>query len=95
LRTTYLAACRGVVDYKKIKAGFIEEEEDRYLFYYLPEYLADPHAKAVSLTLPLREEPFNAQSYTSRLLAQPSERKKKHKACTKCCLAVLYCFTFQ
>jgi serine/threonine-protein kinase HipA len=52
---------RGVVYYQKIKAGFIEEEEDRYLFYYLPEYLADPHARAVSLTLPLQDEPFKSK----------------------------------
>jgi serine/threonine-protein kinase HipA len=52
---------KGAVYYQKLKAGFIEEEEDQYLFYYLPEYLADPHARAVSLTLPLQEELFKSK----------------------------------
>ncbi|AEF82169.1 HipA N-terminal domain-containing protein, partial [Leadbettera azotonutricia] len=52
---------RGTVYYQNLKAGLIEEEEDQYRFQYLPEYLADPHARAVSLTLPLREELFTSE----------------------------------
>jgi serine/threonine-protein kinase HipA len=34
------------------------ENEDGYLFQYEREYLSNPNAKPVSLTLPVREEPF-------------------------------------
>jgi serine/threonine-protein kinase HipA len=39
-------------------AGILIENEDGYLFQYEKEYLNNPNAKPVSLTLPIREEPF-------------------------------------
>ncbi len=39
-------------------AGRLEEQDDGYVFRYDPAYLAAPDAPAVSLSLPLREEPF-------------------------------------
>ena len=39
-------------------AGILLENEDGYLFQYEKEYLNNPNAKPVSLTLPIREEPF-------------------------------------
>ena len=42
------------------KAARIAENEDGYVFYYLPEYLAREDAVAASLTLPLSEEPYTA-----------------------------------
>lgn len=44
--------------YKEDLAGTLTEGEDGYEFRYLPEYLAMPGAKPVSLTLPLRDRPF-------------------------------------
>lgn len=42
-------------------AGLLEElPEGGYRFTYLPAYLATSEAKAISLTLPLREEPFES-----------------------------------
>ncbi|OUO90237.1 HipA N-terminal domain-containing protein [Cloacibacillus sp. An23] len=38
--------------------GEIVENEDGYTFAYSGEYLADADARAISVTLPLREEPF-------------------------------------
>lgn len=38
--------------------GLLEELENGYRFSYLPDYLAEPEAEPVSLTLPLRPEPF-------------------------------------
>lgn len=51
---------RGLGGREKIQAGWIEEHEDQYVFQYLPAYLALPEAAPVSLTLPLREEPFTS-----------------------------------
>lgn len=36
----------------------LSEVDSGYEFVYLPEYLASEGAKAVSLTLPLQEEPY-------------------------------------
>ncbi|GHV44171.1 phosphatidylinositol kinase [Spirochaetia bacterium] len=47
-------------DAEKVQAGIIEEHEDHYLFQYLPEYRANPAARAISLTLPLQEAPFQS-----------------------------------
>ncbi len=42
--------------YKDRLAGMLTEDDAGYEFRYLPEYLSQETAKAVSLTLPLREE---------------------------------------
>jgi serine/threonine-protein kinase HipA len=47
-------------DAEKTPAGIIEEHEDQYLFFYLPEYYANPAAQPISLTLPLQEEAFKS-----------------------------------
>jgi len=39
-------------------AGILTENEDGYLFQYEKEYLQNLDSKPVSLTLPIREEPF-------------------------------------
>ena len=39
-------------------AGILEELEHGYRFTYRPDYLAHPQAVPVSLSLPLRPEPF-------------------------------------
>lgn len=39
-------------------AGILTENEDGYLFQYEKEYLQNLDSKPVSLTLPVREEPF-------------------------------------
>ena len=44
-------------------AGILREEERGYTFIYLPEYLSEKGAEAVSLTLPLSEK-----AYRDRLL---------------------------
>ena len=40
--------------------GFITEDESGYRFQYRPEYLQDSNAEAVSLTLPLKAEPYQS-----------------------------------
>jgi serine/threonine-protein kinase HipA len=49
---------KGRVRVGETEAGFIEENEDGYVFSYSSTYLNSTGAKPVSLTLPLREEPF-------------------------------------
>lgn len=41
-------------------AGIITEDENGFSFKYDPDYLKLPEAKPVSLTLPLREEPYTS-----------------------------------
>ena len=42
-------------------AGFLTEDENGYTFAYYADYLQIKEAKAVSLTLPLSEKPYNSQ----------------------------------
>lgn len=48
----------GKVFYKDEFAGIIEEETDRVSFTYDKDYLKMENTKPVSLTMPLREEPY-------------------------------------
>ena len=52
---------QGNVYFKNILAGTIREDEDGFTFQYDPEYLQHDDAQPVSLTLPLREEPYVSQ----------------------------------
>lgn len=64
----------GNVFYADALAGCIEQRDDgRFCFTYRPEYLARPGARPVSLTLPLRAEPFESPvlfPFFSGLLAE-------------------------
>ena len=44
-------------------AGIIEERDDVFAFTYDSAYLADPNAPPVSLTLPLRSEPYESKTF--------------------------------
>lgn len=46
--------------YKDRLAGILTENDEGYEFRYLPVYLSSETAKAVSLTLPLREAPYTS-----------------------------------
>ena len=48
------------VFYKNRLAGILTENDAGYEFRYLPEYLSSDSARAVSLTLPLREEAYES-----------------------------------
>lgn len=43
------------------RAGVLEETETGYRFQYDSDYLSQKNAKSVSLTLPLKEEPYESQ----------------------------------
>jgi len=53
---------KGTIYYKKIKAGTIEQTDEGYKFTYDHKYLKRKQAKAVSLTLPLQEEPYESKN---------------------------------
>ncbi len=52
----------GTVLYNELVAGRITEDERGYHFSYDPAYLANPLARPVSLTLPLRTDPYSAKT---------------------------------
>ena len=39
-------------------AGMLEEHDRGYRFFYMPDYLTDPAAMAISLSLPLQAESY-------------------------------------
>lgn len=49
---------QGRVFYNGVSAGIITEDERGYTFVYDEAYLNQPDVQAVSLTLPLRKEPY-------------------------------------
>lgn len=49
---------QALVYYKGLRAGILTESDEGYAFAYDKGYLALPEARAISLTLPLQEEPF-------------------------------------
>jgi serine/threonine-protein kinase HipA len=53
---------KGIVYLWDKKAGLLERTERGYRFTYYQEYLSEKDAQPVSLTLPLREEPFESES---------------------------------
>lgn len=54
---------KAAIKIKNHLAGWLIQDEQGYRFEYAAEYLTQPQAPPVSLTLPVREEP-----YTSKVL---------------------------
>lgn len=52
---------QGNVYFKQIPAGIIREDENGYMFQYDTDYLQRKDAQPISLTLPLRKEPYVSQ----------------------------------
>lgn len=52
----------GKVLYRDKEAGTVWQDEDGYGFSYLQDYLQSENAAAVSLTLPLRQEPYTSNT---------------------------------
>lgn len=50
-----------IIFYKDKRAGTLTEDADGYTFRYDSSYLASDGARAVSLTLPLRNEPYKSR----------------------------------
>jgi len=69
---------RGLVRTHGVEAGLLEETEKSFVFRYAPTYLARDDATPVSLTLPLRAEPYESPHlfpFFEGLLAEGSLRE--------------------
>ncbi|NLW30030.1 MAG: phosphatidylinositol kinase [Fibrobacter sp.] len=53
---------KGLVYFKDVLAGYIEENEVGYRFYYDETYLESPSAYKISVTMPLQKEPFDSKT---------------------------------
>ena len=51
---------QAIVYWKTLKADFLTERDEGYSFAYDKDYLTMPEAQGISLTMPLREEPFQS-----------------------------------
>ena len=52
---------KGKVYYKELYAGIVTEDENEYTFEYAKEFLKNPDARPISLTLPLRSEQYSSK----------------------------------
>ena len=52
---------QAAIYFKDILAGILTEDDNGYHFTYYGNYLANPQASPVSLTLPLQAEPYSSQ----------------------------------
>jgi len=53
---------KGKVFFNGTPAGVIEQNDDGYVFAYDKEYLEDKSSKPISLTLPMRNEPYTSKT---------------------------------
>ena len=51
---------QAIVYWKTLKAGILSESDEGYSFVYDKDYLSMSEAQSISLTMPLREEPFQS-----------------------------------
>lgn len=55
----------GIVFVSGIKAGIISETENGYVFEYDKDYLLNANALQVSITMPMRSEPYESKTLFS------------------------------
>ena len=53
---------QAIVYWKTLRAGILTESDEGYSFAYDKDYLTMPEAQGISLTMPLREEPFQSNT---------------------------------
>jgi hypothetical protein len=53
---------QAIIYWKTLKAGILTENDEGYSFVYDKEYLSMSEAQSISLTMPLREEPFRSNT---------------------------------
>ncbi|MEE8121219.1 MAG: HipA N-terminal domain-containing protein [Anaerolineales bacterium] len=51
---------RAAVYFQEMRAGTLTKTDDGYEFEYDPDYLSDPDARQISLSLPLRQEKYES-----------------------------------
>lgn len=74
----------GFVYVEDCYAGTLSETEDGYRFAYDADYLSSENPRAVSLTLPLRDEPYDSSTLFFFL-----RRSHSRRVAAKCCHAQL------
>ncbi len=74
---------RALVQFNRRPAGILEETEEGYRFTYLPEYLADPDAPGISLTIPRRSEPMESRVLFPFFFGLLAEGALKEEQCRK------------
>ncbi len=52
---------KGKVYYKNFYAGIIEENEDGFMFNYDQNYINSEKSQPISLTMPVRKEPYSSK----------------------------------
>ena len=63
--------------YNGVRAGVLSKSAHGYRFVYDPDYLAAGGSRAVSLTLPLREEPYESKELFPAFINRLSEGANK------------------
>ena len=53
---------QAIVYWKTLKAGILTESDEGYSFAYDKDYLTMPESQGISLTMSLREEPFQSNT---------------------------------
>lgn len=56
---------QGIVYVADRKAGIISEKENGYVFEYYEDYMQNAGARPVSITMPLRKEPYESKTMFS------------------------------
>lgn len=51
---------KGKVFFRDLLAGYIEETEEGYRFYYVQSYLDSPFSHPISVTMPLQKDPYDS-----------------------------------
>ena len=74
---------KGTVYCGGVPVGRIEETQDGYRFTYDAAYLASPDARAISLTLPKRPEPYLSATLFSFFFGMLAEGILKETQCRK------------
>lgn len=69
------------VYYNKVMAGTLSKRGSRYTFLYDQEYLAKRGSRPVSLTLPLRPEPYESEVLFPAFTNMLSEGANKRMQC--------------
>ena len=73
---------QGIVKINGIQAGLLQEEDGLYRFTYDEEYLANKDAQPVSMTLPLRKEPYLSTDLFPFFLSLLSEGANRSAQCS-------------
>lgn len=70
-----------VVSYNGRPAGLLAKKGSKYVFFYNPDYLNSVKRRPVSITLPLRAEPYESETLFPAFINMLSEGANKRMQC--------------